>query len=101
MTVQKSIRMCVSNKEHYELTMGSLFDGIRGFPLVAVQYGIRPVWGSEIEAFPIAVTKLHFPDMIHVGDITKLNGAESVFRFCFRHTISGQKWAEFIWLNIL
>ena len=56
--------------------MGSLFDGIGGFPLAAVRNGIRPVWASEIEALPIEVTKLRFPDMIHVGDITKLNGAE-------------------------
>lgn len=58
------------------LTMGSLFDGIGGFPLAAARHGIIPVWASEIEAFPIEVTKKHFPDMIHVGDITKLNGAE-------------------------
>ena len=57
------------------LTMGSLFDGIGGFPLAAVRYGVVPLWASEIEAFPIEVTKHHFPDMIHVGDITKLNGA--------------------------
>ena len=57
-------------------TMGSLFDGIGGFPLAAVHNGIIPVWASEIEAFPIEVTKLRFPDMVHVGDITKLNGAE-------------------------
>lgn len=59
-----------------ELTMGSLFDGIGGFPLAAVRNGIRPVWASEIEAFPMEVTKLRFPDMIHVGDITKLDGAK-------------------------
>ena len=58
------------------LTMGSLFDGIGGFPLAAVRNGIVPVWASEIEAFPIQVTKTRFPDMIHVGDITKLDGAE-------------------------
>ncbi len=58
------------------LTLGSLFDGIGGFPLAAVRNGIVPVWASEIEAFPIRVTQKHFPDMIHVGDITKLNGAE-------------------------
>ncbi len=58
------------------LTMGSLFDGIGGFPLAAVRNGIVPLWASEIEAFPIEVTRLRFPDMIHVGDITKLNGAE-------------------------
>jgi len=58
------------------LTMGSLFDGIGEFPLAAIRSGITPVWASEIEAFPIEVTKLRFPDMVHVGDITKLNGAE-------------------------
>ena len=58
------------------LTMGSLFDGIGGFPLAAVRKGITAVWASEIEAFPIAVTKLRFPNMTHVGDITKLHGAE-------------------------
>ena len=58
------------------LTMGSLFDGIGGFPLAAVQNGIVPVWASEIEPFPIRVTKEHFPEMLHVGDITKLDGAE-------------------------
>ena len=56
--------------------MGSLFDGIGDFPLAAVRNGIRLVWASEIEAFPIAVTKLRFPNMVHVGDITRLNGAE-------------------------
>ena len=57
------------------LTLGSLFDGIGGFPLAALHNGIRPVWASEIEAFPISVTRRHFPDMRHVGDITQLNGA--------------------------
>ena len=52
--------------------MGSLFDGIGGFPLSAVHCGVKPVWASEIETFPIEVTKERFPDMIHVGDITKL-----------------------------
>ena len=58
------------------LTMGSLFDGIGGFPLAAVRNGITPVWASEIEAFPIQVTKKRFPGMIHVGDVTKLDGAK-------------------------
>lgn len=58
------------------LTMGSLFDGIGGFPLAAIRNGITPLWASEIEAFPIEVTKIRFPEMHHVGDITKLNGAK-------------------------
>lgn len=61
---------------NHEITMGSLFDGIGGFPLAAVHCGVKPVWASEIETFPIEVTKERFPDMVHVGDITKLNGAE-------------------------
>jgi len=57
------------------MTMGSLFDGIGGFPLAATRNGITPLWASEIEAFPIEVTKIRFPEMLHVGDITKLDGA--------------------------
>lgn len=45
-----------------ELTMASLFDGIGGFPLVFQRAGVRPVWASEIEEFPIAVTKYRFPE---------------------------------------
>ena len=43
-------------------TMASLFDGIGGFPLVFQRAGIEPIWASEIEEFPIAVTKVRFPD---------------------------------------
>ena len=44
--------------------LGSLFDGIGGFPLVwEATYGIGTArWASEIEEFPIAVTKKHFPE---------------------------------------
>lgn len=45
-----------------EATMASLFDGIGGFPLVYSRHGCRPVWASEIEEFPIAVTKARFPE---------------------------------------
>jgi DNA (cytosine-5)-methyltransferase 1 len=58
------------------MRMGSLFDGIGGFPLAAIRNGITPVWASEIEAFPIEVTKIRFSEMLHVGDITKLDGAK-------------------------
>ncbi len=59
----------------HTLTMGSLFDGIGGFPLAALRCGVQTLWASEIEPFPIAVTRMRFPRMRHVGDITKLNGA--------------------------
>ena len=59
-----------------ELTLGSLFDGLGGWQLAALHNGVRPVWSSEIEAFPMAVTKKHFPDTLQLGDINRLNGAE-------------------------
>ena len=43
-------------------TMASLFDGIGGFPLVYSRCGCKPIWASEIEEFPMAVTKLRFRD---------------------------------------
>lgn len=58
------------------LTLGSLFDGSGGFPLGGVLCGIEPVFASEIEPFPIRVTTKRFPNMIHFGDVTKLDGAE-------------------------
>ena len=44
------------------ITMGSLFDGIGGFPLVFERHNGKGSarWASEIEEFPIAVTKLRF-----------------------------------------
>lgn len=44
--------------------LGSLFDGIGGFPLAwETTYGIGTArWASEIEEFPIAVTKKRFPE---------------------------------------
>ncbi len=57
------------------LTLGSLFDGIGGWPLAAVRSGIEPVWASEVEPFPILVTKRHFPRMKHLGDIRQVDGA--------------------------
>lgn len=44
------------------VTMGSLFSGIGGFELAFQKAGGKPVWASEIEEFPIAVTKMRFPD---------------------------------------
>lgn len=45
-------------------TLGSLFDGIGGFPLCWERCNGQgsAVWASEIEEFPIAVTKRHFPE---------------------------------------
>lgn len=57
-------------------TLGSLFDGSGGFPLAGAMCGIVPVWASEIDPFCVSVTSKRFPGMRHLGDITKINGAE-------------------------
>jgi DNA (cytosine-5)-methyltransferase 1 len=56
--------------------LGSLFDGSGGFPLAGSLCGIVPVWAAEVEPYPIAVTRSRFPNMRHLGDISKVNGAE-------------------------
>jgi DNA (cytosine-5)-methyltransferase 1 len=56
------------------ITIGSLFDGIGAFPYAASIFGIKTLWASEILPHAISVTRRHFPDMTHVGDITKLSG---------------------------
>lgn len=49
------------------MTLGSLYDGIAGFPLAAERQGIKTVWISEIEANCIEIAKRHFPDAENLG----------------------------------
>lgn len=58
------------------MKLGSLFDGSGGFPLAGAMHGIIPVWASEIEAYPIKVTKARFPQMKHLGSVLDVNSAE-------------------------
>lgn len=53
-------RLCAQYER--DATMASLFDGIGGFPLIWEQLNGRGscLWASEIDEFPIAVTKYHF-----------------------------------------
>ena len=53
-------RICAQYER--DITMASLFDGIGGFPLVFERCGAKAVWASEIEEFPMAVSKLRFPE---------------------------------------
>ena len=59
-----------------KLTMASLFDGSGGFPLASLRAGITPVWASEIEPFPIAVTRQNLTDMVHIGNVNNIDGAK-------------------------
>lgn len=58
------------------MKMMSLFDGSGGFPLAAALCGIEPVYASEVEPYPIAVTRSRFPKMTHIGDVSKVHGWE-------------------------
>lgn len=70
-------RLCAQYER--DATLGSLFDGLGGFPLIWMQLnGWNSVkWASEIEPFCIAVTKRHFGDEKNPGDAWKyLIGAQ-------------------------
>lgn len=58
------------------LTLGSLFDGIGGFPFAATIAGIKPIWAAEIDPACVAVTKNRFPDMEHLGSVTDIDGTK-------------------------
>ena len=54
--------------------LGSLFDGSGTMPLAAEMCGVRAVWASEVEPYPIAVTRTHLPLMQHLGSVTDIDG---------------------------
>lgn len=58
------------------MTLGSLFDGSGGFPLAGAMNGFEPLWASEVEPYPIAVTRSRFPQMLHLGNVCDVNGAK-------------------------
>jgi DNA (cytosine-5)-methyltransferase 1 len=60
-----------------QLTMMSLFDGSGSFPLAGAMHGIIPVSASEIEPYPIAVSRSHFPSMKHLGSVTEIKGGDA------------------------
>lgn len=59
-----------------QLTLGSLFDGSGSFPFGGMLIGIKPIWASEVEPFPILVTRTRMPEVKHLGNICSMNGAE-------------------------
>lgn len=65
-----------NENESKKLTLGSLFDGIAGFPYAAERFGIETKWTSEIEPAPSEISARHFPNAKQLGDVTKINGAE-------------------------
>lgn len=56
------------------MKLGSLFDDSGGFPLADALSGITSIWASEIEMYPITVTRSRFPDMEHLGNVIDIRG---------------------------
>ena len=56
------------------ITLGSLFSGSGSFELAGMLNGMTPVWASEIEPYPIAVTTIRFPQMKHLGSVIDVRG---------------------------
>lgn len=63
-----------TGKDAANVKLGSMFDGSGTMPLCAAMCGARPVWASEVEPYPIAVTKTHLPGMKHLGSVTDICG---------------------------
>ena len=62
--------------ESGKLTLGSLFSGSGAFELGGLLAGIRPIFASEVEPFPIRVTTKRLPFVKHYGDVNSIRGDE-------------------------
>lgn len=71
----KCLARRISSHYDRDITIGSLFDGIGGFPLAFEHCGGTAIWASEIEEFPIAVTKRHFPEAVESAEDMTVNGS--------------------------
>lgn len=65
-----------TGKGEANVKLGSMFDGSGTMPLCAAMCGAQPVWASEVEPYPIAVTKTHLPGMKHLGSVTDIDGGK-------------------------
>ena len=64
----------MNDKLKQNLMLGSLFSGSGGFELAGLLSGIKPVWASEVEPFPIRVTTKRMPFVEHLGEISQIDG---------------------------
>jgi DNA (cytosine-5)-methyltransferase 1 len=60
------------------MMLGSLFDGISGFPLAASRCGIETKWISEIDDYCLKVSKKNFPYAKQYKDIREISFPEPV-----------------------
>ena len=59
-----------------EITMGNFFSGSGTWELAAKMCGIKVVFESEIEPFPVALEAKRFPEAMQLGDIRNVDGSK-------------------------
>lgn len=76
--VQRAVEIAAKERHTAKenIKLGSLFDGSGTMPLAAELCGARAVWASEVEPYPIAVTRTHLPDLVHLGSVTEIDGGK-------------------------
>jgi len=57
-------------------TMGNLFSGSGTWELVAKMCGFEIKFESEIEPFPVLIEEKRFPEVMQLGDVSNVNGAD-------------------------
>ena len=69
-----------NSKPRRELTYATVCSGIECMSVACIGLPMRPVFFSEIEPFPCAVLKAHYPTVPNLGDMSKIqvskNGLE-------------------------
>lgn len=60
-----------------ELTYATVCSGIECMSVACIGLPMRPVFFSEIEPFPCAVLKAHYPDIPNLGDMSKIQVSEN------------------------
>ena len=60
-----------------ELTYATVCSGIECMSVACIGLPLRPVFFSEIEPFPCAVLKAHYPDVPNLGDMSKIQVSEN------------------------
>lgn len=66
------------NERMKDFVVVSLFDGISIAMLSLNRVGIYPAkyYASEVDPYAISISKYNFPDIIRLGDVTKITGDE-------------------------
>lgn len=76
--VQRTVEIAAQDRHiaKENIKLGSLFDGSGTMPLAAELCGARAIWASEVEPYPIAVTRTHLPGLLHLGSVTEIDGGK-------------------------